>query len=364
MFFFFFFQAEDGIRDLYVTGVQTCALPISLSPSSSSALPPSCTTPAWVTCSRPPRTRRQPTGTRARPPLSAPPARQRPRPLGRPTRRAATPRRRLSRPHRRHRRRQSLPGPRHRRLPARRPRRPASCLPTARLSTSARCRRRPSSPQAPSARGGYGPGRSRRTRASTGAFNRRTGQHVASNFLQGDRPAADLRIVPRINGRFTGTTKEILRWAACKWGINQSIVFAQAAVESWWRQTTKGDWGTDRSACPPGHRHLNAQGQCPQSYGILQNRYPFETSSWPGIGRSTAMNADTAYAIWRACYDGYETWLNTVNRGSRYHKGDAWGCVGRWFAGRWRTAPALQYIAEVKQYKRERIWETPDFQQP
>src|SRR2546421_6797908 len=28
-FSFFFFQAEDGIRDLIVTGVQTCALPIS-----------------------------------------------------------------------------------------------------------------------------------------------------------------------------------------------------------------------------------------------------------------------------------------------------------------------------------------------
>src|SRR5690349_23013336 len=28
LFLFFFFQAEDGIRDLYVTGVQTCALPI------------------------------------------------------------------------------------------------------------------------------------------------------------------------------------------------------------------------------------------------------------------------------------------------------------------------------------------------
>src|SRR5690554_7330157 len=27
--FFFFFQAEDGIRDADVTGVQTCALPIS-----------------------------------------------------------------------------------------------------------------------------------------------------------------------------------------------------------------------------------------------------------------------------------------------------------------------------------------------
>src|SRR5688572_32481983 len=31
--FFFFFQAEDGIRDLTVTGVQTCALPICAEPA-------------------------------------------------------------------------------------------------------------------------------------------------------------------------------------------------------------------------------------------------------------------------------------------------------------------------------------------
>src|SRR2546429_1313718 len=30
---FFFFQAEDGIRDVAVTGVQTCALPICRSPN-------------------------------------------------------------------------------------------------------------------------------------------------------------------------------------------------------------------------------------------------------------------------------------------------------------------------------------------
>src|SRR2546429_4611185 len=35
--FFFFFQAEDGIRDVAVTGVQTCALPIYLSWSCSVA---------------------------------------------------------------------------------------------------------------------------------------------------------------------------------------------------------------------------------------------------------------------------------------------------------------------------------------
>ena len=38
---FFFFQAEDGIRDDLVTGVQTCALPISQGPPGLAALRPS-----------------------------------------------------------------------------------------------------------------------------------------------------------------------------------------------------------------------------------------------------------------------------------------------------------------------------------
>src|SRR5690606_39750373 len=36
--FFFFFQAEDGIRYFHVTGVQTCALPICLNGSGKSSL--------------------------------------------------------------------------------------------------------------------------------------------------------------------------------------------------------------------------------------------------------------------------------------------------------------------------------------
>src|SRR3712207_6864943 len=36
--FVFFFQAEDGIRDIGVTGVQTCALPISVRRTPSYAL--------------------------------------------------------------------------------------------------------------------------------------------------------------------------------------------------------------------------------------------------------------------------------------------------------------------------------------
>src|SRR5438552_14663688 len=37
--FFFFFQAEDGIRDDLVTGVQTCALPISPDPQREGLIP-------------------------------------------------------------------------------------------------------------------------------------------------------------------------------------------------------------------------------------------------------------------------------------------------------------------------------------
>src|SRR2546430_13465510 len=47
--FFFFFQAEDGIRDLTVTGVQTCALPISTSLTSRTINSRPCRKPSRTT---------------------------------------------------------------------------------------------------------------------------------------------------------------------------------------------------------------------------------------------------------------------------------------------------------------------------
>src|SRR5256885_13539100 len=46
-FFFFFFQAEDGIRDYKVTGVQTCALPICIIASSALAHHHAVMLPDW-----------------------------------------------------------------------------------------------------------------------------------------------------------------------------------------------------------------------------------------------------------------------------------------------------------------------------
>src|SRR5436305_12047436 len=45
--FFFFFQAEDGIRDADVTGVQTCALPISRTGSPRTRGRSECRPPLW-----------------------------------------------------------------------------------------------------------------------------------------------------------------------------------------------------------------------------------------------------------------------------------------------------------------------------
>jgi autotransporter family porin len=226
--------------------------------------------------------------------------------------------------------------------------------PGAKLPSSAECARL--------IRGSLSP-ESSESRPINAQFNRATGESVPPGFFpDGDSPQA-AEFAPLITGDFTGTTQEILEWAACKWGIDQDVVFAQAAVESWWQQTKLGDWTTDVKRCPPGHG-LGADGrpgECPQSYGILQNRYSSEASAWPGIAVSTAMNVDAAYAIWRSCYDGLEVWLNEGPKSQPYRAGDLWGCVGRWFTGNWHTPGADEYIDLVKKFDSERIWLQPYF---
>ena len=200
-------------------------------------------------------------------------------------------------------------------------------------------------------------------------YNAMTGhQRLGEDIFGGSDPRANTEIAARVTGNFVGTTDMILQWAACKWGLDEDIVRAQAAIESWWRQPAKGDWGTSADRCPPGHGPgvddpINRPDACPESWGILQTRFPYERSAWPGMADSTAFEADTAYAIWRACFEGYEVWLNQVDRGWDYAPGDVWGCVGRWYAGRWHTPEAETYIDKVKRYLDIRIWESPDFQE-
>jgi hypothetical protein len=148
---------------------------------------------------------------------------------------------------------------------------------------------------------------------------------------------------PRVDGNFTGTTDEILQWAACKWGIDEDVVRAQIAKESWWMMTSVGDNG--------------------ESFGLGQVRVPFHGSAFvdDNAKRSAAYNVDYTYAVWRSCYEGELTWLNTVERGATYAAGDLKGCLGVWFSGRWYVDGARHYIADVDDYLARRIWENPDF---
>jgi putative cell wall-binding protein len=167
----------------------------------------------------------------------------------------------------------------------------------------------------------------------------------------------------RVDGNFTGTTDQIIQWAACKWGIDEDTARAQAAVESWWHQTNFGDFATDPSTCVPNHPigADGVQGQCPNTIGLLSVRYSESQDAFPEAETSTAYNIDYAYAAWRSCFEGLETWLNTVDRVGTYGPGDLWGCIGVWYAGRWHTAAAGGYISKVQTYLNERIWTQSQF---
>jgi hypothetical protein len=143
----------------------------------------------------------------------------------------------------------------------------------------------------------------------------------------------------RINGNFTGTTDEILQWAACKWGIDEDIVRAQAVQESYWRMSQRSE-GDD-------------------VVGILQVKMSVHRNTNPAAAISTAFNADYTYGFWRSCYEGYIDWLKAEK--PEYGAGDVWGCLGHWGSGTWYNDDANTYINNVKAQLSARRWAQSDF---
>lgn len=138
-------------------------------------------------------------------------------------------------------------------------------------------------------------------------------------------------LLPRISGNFTGTTDEIIQWAACKWGFNENIVRAVAAKESDWKQSFVGDKG--------------------ESYGLMQVKRTYVPFTYPNSQISTAFNVDYALGIRRACYEGSITFLK-----DGYKAGDEWGCIGYWFSGGWYDLGAKSYIKLVKDILVKQNW--------
>ena len=163
--------------------------------------------------------------------------------------------------------------------------------------------------------------------------------------LRAFRAQSEMPYARHVTGRFTGTTDEVIQWAARKWGFKPDLLRAVATVESWWRMSTVGDNG--------------------DSFGLFQVRRPYHCTEpvCEQFRGDAAFNADYYGGILRSYYDGRQRWLNTVSaeNGKRYRRGDLWGSVGAWFSGRWWNDPARGYVREVKRRLRERTWRTRDF---
>lgn len=159
------------------------------------------------------------------------------------------------------------------------------------------------------------------------------------------RAQSDMPYAAQVDGRFRGTTDEIIQWAAIKWGLNRDLLRAVAVVESWWDMDTVGDSG--------------------DSFGLFQVRRPYHCCL-PYMRDSTAFNADYYGGIIRAYYDGRMSWLNNPNvaaeNASPYRAGDLWGSVGAWVTGRWHVPANDNYVAEVKRRMADRTWRSdPNF---
>ncbi len=182
-------------------------------------------------------------------------------------------------------------------------------------------------------------------------------------------PRWDSWLLRRVAGRFTGTTDEILQWAACKWGIADNVLRAVAVRESTWYQYdvyadgscvehySCGDVLTSRNAdtdlfCDElatygrDYQDDYGPGLCPRTFGIT-GVMSWQAPAWgpmpgnqngtfPFNRESTAFAADYLASQLRGCLEGWQTWLGNTGTGT-YRRGALWGCVGAWFAGEWRS---------------------------
>src|SRR5262249_30874747 len=109
----------------------------------------------------------------------------------------------------------------------------------------------------------------------------------------------------KVDGQYTGTTDMIIRWAACKWGIDEDLVRAQSSSELWsWNQPDSGgDKRYSLSQCVNGTFTSLWNFMCPdccyQSWSIWQTKVYHAWMTWPMIRDSTAFAADYRYADMR-----------------------------------------------------------------
>lgn len=148
----------------------------------------------------------------------------------------------------------------------------------------------------------------------------------------------------KVTGRFTGTTDEIMQWAAWKWGLPEDVLRGAAVSESDWRMGYVGDGG--------------------QSFGLFQIKdvERWHGGTFPLSQESTAFNADYYAGMVRHYFEGCARWMADYEHGGiAYRSGDLWGSAGAWFSGEWHDDTAQRYVADVRNHMAQRTWTKPRF---
>lgn len=189
-------------------------------------------------------------------------------------------------------------------------------------------------------------------------YNSTRGRAVTGTYLSINTAIAANDYEQRLDGAFTGTTDEVIQWAACKWGFDEDIVRAQVYTESSWYAGKLGDCGEQT------HERTGGAGGC-ASVGLIQVRsaetgFTHHPGVYPIALDSSAMNLDYGLAVMRLCFEGQESWLAQVaETPGGYQAGDHWNCMGRWFSGSFGDSGAQAYIGRVQDNLANRYWERP-----
>jgi hypothetical protein len=157
---------------------------------------------------------------------------------------------------------------------------------------------------------------------------------VPSYFYQNapcctELPNADFAAV---DGAYGGTTDDIFRVYACKWGIDEDYVRALAWVETGWHQDCAaahggtgcvegGDFnnpggcatGLPVTSITPNGQFCGMEGfggvTAPNQYAswsVMQNKVYYEWMTWPMMANSTPFGVDYCLAEMRGCMNGDE----------------------------------------------------------
>jgi hypothetical protein len=220
------------------------------------------------------------------------------------------------------------------------------------------------------------------------AFNVPPPGGVPASFYSNPQPSkGDTQGVAdfaNVDGAYAGTTDDIVRVYACKYGIDEDVVRAQGMTESHWTQGEPGDQRNSQSQCvngsftalwnttitEPDGSTVSCSNCCFQSWSLWQTKVYYEYSSWPMIMQSTPFAADFRYADQRSCMNGdYSQYFQ--NQGGNTYASDItnfqagasgaqdrmlWGCIGMHYSGGWYDSGAQSYITETKNHLAAADW--------